>query len=74
MGRNDLEKACARAYPEMKSLLRKLRAAGVDVYLSGSGSTLFTVHDDFACRDQTQEVLGRVCDGVSIMRAQSYQR
>lgn len=56
-GNNDLEAACCKAYPEMGALMQKLRASGQKVFLSGSGSTLFTVHSEAADRDsKAQEI------------------
>jgi 4-diphosphocytidyl-2-C-methyl-D-erythritol kinase len=73
-GRNDLESACCRAYPEMGQLLRRYRSAGCEVFLSGSGSTIFTVHREKSCRDQTLEVLKALGQDEVCLPVQSYHR
>ena len=74
MGRNDLEIPCLRAYPEMKQLLGELRGAGFDVFLSGSGSTLFTCHKDSALRDQEHTRLIEQYVGMRVIPSSSHIR
>lgn len=71
LGRNDLEKPCTTAYPDMQRCLKTLRAAGVHAYLSGSGSTIFTCHDDSSCRDMEAQVLPRLLPEARILSANS---
>ncbi len=60
---NDLEPACVRAYPAMDALITRLRASGTPICLSGSGSTLFTVHekleDQEACHSRLAPFLSK---------------
>ena len=66
-GSNDLEAACCKAYPEMKALMQKLRTPGLQVFLSGSGSTLFTVHREASDRDsKAQEIKSLLSDALCI--------
>lgn len=53
--RNDLENACVAAYPEMGEIIASGRKKGLPLHLSGSGSTLFTVHAESGERDDRAE-------------------
>ena len=69
-GVNDLERACCIAYPEMQALLTHLRSSG-EVFLSGSGSTLFTVHHDPIARNIRAQELHLQLHDVKLLPAQS---
>lgn len=45
-GHNDLLAAARRLRPEIDDLARRMRAAGADPHLTGSGATLFALTDD----------------------------
>lgn len=74
VGHNDLEKPCVQAYPSMDKLLMELRGAGFDVFLSGSGSTLFTCHKDVSLRDREHSKLSERCKGMRVISSSSHFR
>ena len=55
--RNDLEPAALRKFPLLECLSELLRESGGAPLMSGSGSTLFALYPDFACRDRAFELL-----------------
>ena len=70
---NHLEPACRRAYPEIDRLFNMVRAEDIEIFLTGSGSTLFTIHDTSPDRDSTYEKLKRILktEKVVVSKTQS---
>lgn len=70
---NDLTEACLAAYPELRRMRENLtEKSGVHLHLSGSGSTLFSLHRDAEDRDEAFEKLkGVLEDGMRLIRAES---
>jgi 4-diphosphocytidyl-2-C-methyl-D-erythritol kinase len=70
---NDLEVPCFKAYPKMHKLTRAFRDLYKHTFLSGSGSTLFTVHDDHEQRDIAHAKLNAFCidNKIELIKTQS---
>ena len=73
---NDLKSPCFMAYPELKELYESLKSSECSLYLSGSGSTLFTFHTSCVERDSYSDLLRESVTqkGASLIRAESYFR
>ncbi len=68
---NDLESACLEAYPDMNHYL-SLRNSGFQLNLSGSGSTLFSVHEHLEDRDEFHARLTKNFPHCKCIRAKSW--
>lgn len=69
---NSLETACGSAYPSVAHLLGDCRNKGLDIFLSGSGSTSFTVSCDLQQRDGQHEMLkANLNEESKILKAES---
>lgn len=73
--RNDLEESCCLAYPKMLEVLTYARSLSSQVSLSGSGSTLFTIHEDKQAADLVMEKLSPLAElDCKVVQAQSFFR
>ncbi len=73
--RNDLEESCCLAYPEMLRVLSRARSIWAQVSLSGSGSTLFSVHEDKQAADMVFKKLNPLKElDCRVVQAQSFFR
>jgi len=73
--RNDLEEACLEAYPRMQELMTSIRSLYPNVNLSGSGSTLFTIHQQKLERDLVfQHLSAKLGSQLTLEKAHSYLR
>jgi len=73
-GDNDLLDPCCRAYPGMQAVLASARDVGVELCLSGSGSTCFTCHASPLERDRVTDQLRAGKLLATILPARSYHR
>jgi 4-diphosphocytidyl-2-C-methyl-D-erythritol kinase len=73
-GHNDLLEPCCRAYPMMERLFGQAEEKTISLFLSGSGSTCFTLHSTREERDQVKEKIKSWGPDVNLIGAQSYRR
>jgi 4-diphosphocytidyl-2-C-methyl-D-erythritol kinase len=74
LGENDLLSPCCRAYPEMSLIFEESQKHGIDLFLSGSGSTCFTFHQNSQSRDLAFEKLKSYWPNFGLVKATSYHR
>ncbi len=73
---NDLETPCYKAYPKMLLIARELKNFAENLLLSGSGSTLYTIHNDEKSRNDVYDNLEQYCskNKIDLLKTKSLYR
>jgi len=76
LAKNDLEMACNKAYPEMHAIIDDFKSINQSIFLSGSGSTLYTIDSDENLRNQKFEKLEQQCalKKIKLIKTRSFFR